>query len=114
MQFYLEENPLGQIPPRCECGALLRPDVVWFGEGLPTEGLVRAEKALRECDILMTVGTSGYVYPVASFPMVAQASGAVVVEINLERTPISQIADFTLLGQAGNVLPVLWSRVTGE
>ena len=89
----------------------MRPDVVWFGEGLPVEGLAKADRAIKECDILMTVGTSGYVYPVASFPMVAQASGAMVVEINLERTPISQIADHTLLGKSGDVLPALWNEV---
>jgi len=109
--IYLEENPIGQLPPKCNCGAMLRPDVVWFGESLPVEGLVRAEKAIQECDILIVIGTSGYVYPVASFPMVAQAAGAMVVEINIERTPISQIADFTLLGKAGDVLPELWDLV---
>ena len=111
---YLEENPIGKLPPICECGALLRPDVVWFGESLPIEGLIKAEKAIRECDILLVIGTSGYVYPVASFPMAAQAAGAMVVEINIERTPISQIADFTLLGKAGDVLPELWGSVAGE
>ena len=111
---YLEENPISNIPPKCECGGLLRPDVVWFGESLPIEGLVKAEKAIRECEILLVIGTSGYVYPVASFPMAAKAAGAVVIEINIEKTPISQIADFTLLGKAGDVLPGLWDRVVGK
>ncbi|MCK5039316.1 MAG: NAD-dependent deacylase [Thermoplasmata archaeon] len=108
---YLEENPITQLPPKCNCGAMLRPDIVWFGESLPIEGLLRAEKAIQECDVLIVIGTSGYVYPVASFPMIAQAAGAMVVEINIERTPISQIADFTLLGKAGDVLPALWNEV---
>ncbi|MCK4757615.1 MAG: NAD-dependent deacylase [Thermoplasmata archaeon] len=108
---FLDENPIGQLPPKCECGALLRPAVVWFGESLPVDGLVRADKAIKECDILITVGTSGYVYPVASFPMIAQASRALVIEINLEKTPISQIADYTLLGKSGDVLPALWHKV---
>lgn len=107
---YLEENPIEKIPPICQCGAMLRPDVVWFGESLPIEGLIRAENAIRECDILLVIGTSGYVYPVASFPMAAKAAGAMVVEINIERTPISQVADFTLLGKAGDVLTAIIQR----
>ena len=110
---YLEENPISKIPPLCQCGALLRPDVVWFGESLPIEGLVKVEKALRECEILLVAGTSGYVYPVASFPMAAKAAGAMVVEINIEKTPISQIADYTLLGKAGDVLPELGEGIDG-
>jgi len=111
---YLEENPIGQLPPLCECGAMLRPDVVWFGESLPLEGLISAEKAIQECDILLVVGTSGHVYPVAAFPMAAKSAGAMVVEINIEKTPISQVADFTLLGKAGDVLPELWGSVVGK
>ena len=108
----LEENPLTKIPPLCSCGALLRPDVVWFGESLPIEGLARAEDACRECDILLVVGTSGYVYPVASFPRVAKSAGATVVEVNVENTPISNCSDYTLLGKASDVLPELWKVAT--
>lgn len=108
---FLEENPLSQLPPRCECGALLRPAVVWFGESLPVNGILKAEKAIKSCDVLMAVGTSGYVYPVASFPMAAQVAGATVIEINIEETPISQIADYTLLGKAGDILPLLWKKI---
>ena len=107
---YLEENPISKLPPVCQCGALLRPDVVWFGESLPIEGLVIAENSIRECDILLVVGTSGHVYPVASCPMAAKAAGAMVVEINIEKTPISLVANFTLLGKAGDILPELWNR----
>ncbi len=108
---YLEENPISQLPPICECGAMLRPDVVWFGESLPVEGLIRAEKAIQECDVLIVIGTSGQVYPVASFPMIAQAAGAIVMEVNIEKTPISRIADFSLTGKAGDVLPELWDNM---
>ncbi len=107
-EFFLEENPLSQLPPTCDCGALLRPAVVWFGEMLPVEALATAQEHIQKADLLITVGTSGVVYPVAHFPMLAKGTGARVIEINMERTPISSIADFTVLGKAGEVLPELW------
>jgi NAD-dependent deacetylase len=103
----LMEVPLSSIPPRCECGEMLRPDVVWFGESLPTQALEQAFKALEMCDTLMVVGTSGVVYPVASFPETVKSNGGFVIEINTEATPISNIADVSLYGKSGDILPAL-------
>jgi NAD-dependent deacetylase len=94
--------------PRCrQCGGLIRPDVVWFGEMLPAEAFSKAEKAARHCDLFLCIGTSAVVYPAASLPYIALDHGAYVVEINRERTDLSFRAQETLLGAAGEILPQL-------
>jgi NAD-dependent deacetylase len=103
----LMEVPLSAIPPRCECGALFRPDVVWFGESLSSTELEQAFRAVEVCDTLIVVGTSGIVYPVASFPETVKHNGGFVIEINTESTPISAIADISIYGKSGDVLPEL-------
>jgi NAD-dependent deacetylase len=98
----------GEIPPRCpNCGGLLRPDVVWFGEILPAENLNAAWEASGACDLFFSVGTSGMVEPAASLPQIALQSGAVVVEVNLMETPLSREATYVLPGPAGVILPAL-------
>ena len=95
-------------PPLCpNCGSPLRPDVVWFGEALPVAELEAASEAARSCDVLLSVGTSGLVYPAASLPYEALENGAIVVEVNPEPTPLSASADLLLRGRAGEVLPEL-------
>lgn len=101
----------GPAPPRCHCGALIRPDVVWFGEMLDSNDLDRAFAALEACDTLLVVGTSGTVYPAAGFPEVARKAGAAVIEVNPERTPISGIADVSLRATAATALPTLVEAV---
>lgn len=92
--------------PKCDsCGGLIRPDVVWFGEFLPEDQFEASEKAARECDILFAVGTSAVVYPAANIPYIAKRNGAVLVEINLERTDLSNYANFSFLGKSGEILP---------
>jgi NAD-dependent deacetylase len=110
-EHYLYDHPLDPIPPKCECGALLRPAVVWFGEALPVEAITTATEHIQKCDVLMSVGTSGIVYPVASFPMLAKSSGSVIVDINMDETPITPVADYSLKGKAGEILPELWKAV---
>jgi NAD-dependent deacetylase len=101
------EVPLPSIPPRCACGALLRPDVVWFGEALPVDAVRQAYAAAESCDVMLVVGTSALVQPAASLPVIAKAHGAHVVEVNLEPTPLSAVADESHRGKAGEVLPRL-------
>jgi NAD-dependent deacetylase len=98
---------LGELPPRCECGAMLRPGVVWFGESLPHEAIDTAARAAREARVVLVAGTSGLVYPAAGLPGIAGEAGAYVVEINPERTPLSALADEHLAGPAGEILPLL-------
>ena len=99
--------PLPDLPPRCKCGGMLRPGVVWFGEGLPKAVWDNAEKAARNADLLLVVGTSAVVYPAASLVPLARRAGAKVVEINPGETPISATVDHSLRGAAGEVLPKL-------
>jgi NAD-dependent deacetylase len=91
--------------PLCDCGAYLRPDVVWFGESLPNRVLEEAFTFAARCDLMMVVGTSGLVHPAASLPSTAKSHGAWVLEVNLEPTPITRFADHSIFGKAGEVLP---------
>ena len=102
-----ERVPLAEIPPRCQCGALLRPGVVWFGEPLPQDEWTRAERASRGAQIFMVIGTSAVVYPAAGLAEMARASGAKLAVINPEATPLDSFADFVLTGKAGEILPRL-------
>jgi len=98
---------LGELPPRCACGAPLRPGVVWFGETLAMDVLRDAERATRSATLMLVAGTSSLVYPAAALPGIARASGAYVVEINPEITPLSAQADERIAEPAGRVLPDL-------
>lgn len=91
--------------PKCNCGGLIRPDVVWFGEFLPADQFQHSEKATRNCDVFFIVGTSGVVYPAASLVYTARSSGAFLVEVNIEETEASSIADLSLFGESGKILP---------
>lgn len=96
------------VPPRCvECGALLRPHVVWFGEPLEADILEKAEDAIEHCDACLVVGTSAVVQPAASYPMLAARRGVPVIEINPEETALTAIAAASLRGKAGEILPQL-------
>src|ERR1700681_2204689 len=99
---------VGDEVPRCaSCGALLRPDVVWFEEMLPPDALAAAEAMARRCDLMLVVGTSAEVYPAAALPSIAKGSGAIVIEINPNATVLSPTADYALRGPAGRMLPAL-------
>jgi NAD-dependent deacetylase len=96
------------FPPHCaSCSGLLRPHIVWFGESLAPEDMERSYRALRTCDILLIIGTSGVVYPAASFAPIAKDGGALVVEFNLEPTPNSPFVDVSFQGHAKDLVPLL-------
>ena len=96
------------VPPSCQrCGSPLRPDVVWFGEMLPASALDEAFGAAQNCDLFFSVGTSSLVQPAASLPFEALRSGAVLVEVNPDETPLTRYVDYALQGRAGEVLPNL-------
>ena len=100
-----------QIPPRCHCGSMLRPDVVWFGEMLPEGALNESFTSLAMCDTILVVGTSGMVHPAAGFPSYAKSHGARVIEINPEETAITADADIFVQGPAGKVLPDVLNKL---
>src|SRR5437867_1644980 len=99
--------PLPEIPPRCACGALLRPDVVWFGERLPGPEMDAAEAAARRAELFLSLGTSAPVYPAAGLAELSREGGAYLAEINVEPTPLSPLAHEVILGPAAVVLPDL-------
>jgi len=98
---------LPPLPQCVDCGALLRPAVVWFGESLPQDVWGTAELAVEQADTMLVIGTSAVVYPAAGLVMTAAAAGCTVIEINLEPTPMSHFVDFALFGKAGEILPRL-------
>lgn len=101
----------GSAIPHCTCGGLIRPDVVWFGELLPEDEWNGALDACRNADVLLSIGTSGIVYPAAGLPFEAKRHGAFLVEINPEPTPLTDFADAFLAGKAGELLPSLVAAV---
>ncbi len=95
--------------PRCpNCGSLLKPDVVFFGEPIPPDALARSFEEARKCDLCLVIGTSAVVYPAADIPFVAKRNGAKIVEINPETTGLTRsITDYIILGKAGEVFSKL-------
>lgn len=104
---------LGEMPECPRCGALLRPDIVWFHEMLPEQIWQEAQVAAALCDVLLVVGTSAVVHPAASLIPIARngvatddkSYGATIIEVNLMRTEASDLADIGLYGPSGQVLP---------
>jgi NAD-dependent deacetylase len=97
--------------PVCECGGRLRPGVVWFGEQLSNEAVSGAARIAGDCEVFLVVGTAAVVYPAASYARLAALGNALVAEINLEPTPLSDSLPVALHGPAESVLPALVERV---
>lgn len=100
-------------PPRSPYvkGGLARPDVVWFGEPLPSEALDTAMAAAARCDFCFSIGTTSLVQPAASLPMMALEHGAPVVEINPDETPLTPHVDQSIRGKASGALLTLVSQL---
>ena len=95
-------------PPRCaDCGNLLRPGVVWFGEMLPEDAIDAAERAAQRCELMLVVGTSGAVWPAAGLASVARRAGAKVAILNPDASEIDDQAHWVLRGTAAALLPRL-------
>ena len=110
---WLDETvPYSQIPPQCpHCNGLIRPGVVWFGEGIDPEVLRRSAEALN-CDVFFTIGTSSLMYPAAALVHEAKTRGAFTVEMNVESTPASNSLDLALQGPAEETLDSLEEALT--
>ena len=100
-----------KIPECDECGGLIRPDVVWFGEPLPYKALIKARTYAESSEICLVIGTSGVVQPAASLPLIAKDKGSFVIEINIEKTVLSDYLDFSIFGDASKILPELYERL---
>jgi NAD-dependent deacetylase len=102
------------IPACPNCGAYLRPDVVWFGEALPREVLDCAFQESMRSDVFLSIGTSAVVEPAASLPRIAKSAGAFLVEVNPAETALSTMADAVLRGKAGELLPKLAENLRSQ
>jgi len=107
----LEALAEGEAAHCPDCGGLVRPDVVWFGEMLPADAIETAMRAARACDVFLSIGTSAVVYPAAGLPITAKEQDAYVAEVNIERSAIASVVDEVVLGKSGEVLPPLVDAV---
>ena len=98
--------------PQCgHCGGKIRPDVVWFGEMLDPEIIDAAFAQSEQADVFFSIGTSAEVHPAATLPVVAKNHGATLVEINVEETTLTELADFHFIGKSGDLLPKLVAQL---
>ena len=103
----VDASSLETLPHCAECGGLMRPDVVWFGEMLPLRAVEAAFSAAGEAEACLVIGTTGAVYPAAAVAHAAKAVGASVVIVDPGPTDLDGIADVRLRGAAGEVVPGL-------
>jgi len=103
----------GERPPTCDCGGVLKPDVVLFGEPLPDEGFDRAQRAARRCAVFLAVGSSLTVRPAALLPEIAAESGGTLAVINLDPTEYDERADYDIRADATEALPALVAALDG-
>ncbi len=98
-------------PPHCSCGGLIRPNVVWFGEGLPDDAWDASVQAVAKADLVIVVGTSSVVYPAAGLPEAALTAGIPVIEVNPQETPLSASATAVVREPSATALPKLLQRL---
>ena len=97
------------LPPKCRCGSILRPDVVWFGEPLPQDIWAEAIRHAQGCDVMIIAGTSLVVSPANQLPVHAKQNGATLIEVNPEKTVMSSDMDLSVRETSANALPQLVS-----
>jgi len=102
------------LPPKCECGNMLRPDVVWFGEALPQDVWKNAMKEASTCDIMIIAGTSLVVSPANTLPVYAKQNGVTLIEVNPEKTVMSNDMDLSIQATSANALPRIISILKNE
>ncbi len=103
------ESRFDELPPKCKCGNILRPDVVWFGESLPQDIWQEAIIQANSCDMMIIAGTSLVVSPANTLPIYARQNNAILVEVNPEETVMSQDMQLSLKTTSANALPELIS-----
>jgi NAD-dependent deacetylase len=98
------ENLKKELPPKCICGGNLKPNVVFFGETLPEKELFEAKSSAKDCDMFLVIGSSLVVYPASQIPVIAKYNGALLGIINIDTTPLDNIADFVINENASEIL----------
>ena len=98
---------LNELPPLCDnCGGVLKPDFIFFGEGIPPEAAHKSSLAAEKADVFVVIGTTGEVMPASILPQIAKQNGAKIIEINVENSNYTNyITDIFLQGKAGEVVP---------
>jgi NAD-dependent protein deacetylase/lipoamidase len=108
----LDELSLETLPPYCGCGGVFKPAGVFFGEPIPPYALSRSQEEAQSCDLILVIGTSAVVYPAADIPRLAKETGAQVIEINPERTDLTDwLADFIIQEKAGTAIPQIVAAI---
>ena len=103
-----DEVNLNQAVPKCACGGLLKPDIVFFGEQIPQTALLEAKEMTNACDVMLIIGTSGEVAPANILPFEAKQHGVKIIEINITKSAYTEaITDIFLQGKASEVLTAL-------
>jgi NAD-dependent deacetylase len=97
------------MPPLCKCGNILRPDVVWFGEGLPQDVWEEAIIHANSCDVMIIAGTSLVVSPANTLPIYAKQNNAILIEINPDETNMTEDMDLSIRTTSATALPELVS-----
>jgi NAD-dependent deacetylase len=111
-QRYNSDELGTQIPPRCSCGKILKPDVVFFGEPIPIRALQESYELASSCRALLIVGTSGEVTPANTIPETAKRAGATIIEVNVEPTILTEyVTDIFLQGKASEMIAELVREV---
>jgi NAD-dependent deacetylase len=109
---YKSEDKRNEHPPRCECRKILKPDVVFFGEAIPEDALDRSFQLASSAQALLVVGTSAVVSPANTIPAIAKQNGAKIIEINMERSHLTDtVTDIFLQGSAGRIMSDLVDTV---
>ena len=109
---YIMEEKRGEFPPRCQCNNILKPDVVFFGEPIPEQALTRSFQLAASAKALMVAGTSAVVSPANTIPAIAKQNGAMIIEINKERTHLTDsMTDVFLEGGAGEIIMALVAEI---
>jgi NAD-dependent deacetylase len=103
---------LEELPPRCPvCQGIVKMDTVMFGEPIPPDVLQSSRAEALRCDCMLLIGTSGVVYPAAGLALIAKRRSAALIEVNPNKTELSDIVDIALRGTAGEILPQIVNRV---
>jgi NAD-dependent deacetylase len=110
----ITRDEFNDLPPYCECGGMMRPGVVWFGEMLPEGAIERASEAVRNADLFIVAGTSAHVHPAAGLIPLAIRNGTTVIEINPKATEFSADVTFALRGTSAEILPRLISSEAAD
>ncbi|MBN2079551.1 MAG: NAD-dependent deacylase [Spirochaetes bacterium] len=111
--FNVDEIAEKRVPPLCAaCKGVLKPGVIFFGEMIPRDAMIRSDEEAREADLVLVIGTSAVVYPAAGIPLIAKQHNAAIIEFNTESTDLTRYAtDLFIMGMAGTTLPELARRL---